>query len=91
MNSSCRAIFMAVVLLFAAPLYAEDQSADVKFDKTGDGLVDAEDWKQMRDEEKQNYASDSLRELGLDPEAGVGEGKTRADRYLEGLQSVYGP
>jgi len=82
---------MAVALLFASPLYAENQSADAKFDKTGDGLVDAEDWKQMRDEEKQGYASDSLRELGLNPEAGVGEGKTRADRYLEGLQSVYGP
>ncbi|MDQ6959143.1 MAG: hypothetical protein Q9M24_08560 [Mariprofundaceae bacterium] len=82
---------MVMALLLAAPVYAEKPSADARFDKTGDGLVDAEDWKQMRDEEKQAYAMDSLRELGLDPEAGVGEGKTRADRYLEGLRSVYGP
>jgi len=80
-----------MALLLAAPVYAGKPSADARFDKTGDGLVDAEDWKQMRDEEKQAYATDSLRELGLDPEAGVGEGKTRADRYLEGLRSVYGP
>jgi len=82
---------MAMALLFAVSAYAESPSADARFDKTGDGLVNAEDWKQMRDEEKQAYAMDSLRELGLDPEAGVGAGKTRADRYLEGLRSVYGP
>jgi len=82
---------MAMALLLAAPVHAEKLSADARFDKTGDGLVDAEDWKQMRDEDKQAYAMDSLRELGLDPEAVVGEGKTRADRYLEGLRSVYGP
>lgn len=70
---------------------AGKQSADARFDKTGDGLVNVEDWKQMSTREKRAYATDSLRELGLDPEAGVGEGKTRADRYLEGLQSVYGP
>ncbi|MDQ6959876.1 MAG: hypothetical protein Q9M27_02515 [Mariprofundaceae bacterium] len=80
-----------MALLFAVPAHAENPSADARFDKTGDGLVDVEDWKQMSEEEKQAYARESLRELGLDPEAGVGKGKTRADRYLEGLRSVYGP
>jgi len=82
---------MVMALLLAAPVHAEKPSADARFDKTGDGLVDAEDWKQMNNTEKQAYARDSLRELGLDPAAGVGKGKTRADRYLEGLRSVYGP
>jgi len=82
---------MGVVLLIAVPVYAENLSADAHFDKTGDGLVNVEDWKQMNDKEKHDYARDSLRELGLDPEAGVGKGKTRVDRYLEGLRSIYGP
>ncbi len=65
-------------------------SADARFDKTGDGMVDAADWGRMTGKERREYARESLRELGLDPDAGVGEGKTRADRYLEGLNSVYG-
>ncbi len=89
MNRTALAIFIA--LFFAAPGHAENLSAEARFDKTGDGLVNAEDWKQMRDDEKRIYARDSLRELGLDPEAGIGKGKTRVDRYLEGLRSVYGP
>jgi hypothetical protein len=66
-------------------------SADARFDKTGDGFVDAADWGKLSARERREYARESLRELGLDPDAGVGEGKTRADRYLEGLESVYGP
>lgn len=83
---------MGMALLAAVSAYAaESPSADARFDKTGDGLVNAEDWKQMNNAEKQAYARDSLRELGLNPEAGVGKGKTREDLYLEGLRSVYGP
>jgi len=82
---------LLVTLLLATPAYAgEKQSADARFDKTGDGLVDAVDWKQMHNKEKRAYARDSLRELGLDPKASIGGGKTRVDRYLEGLRSVYG-
>jgi len=77
-------------LLVWAPVPASAQSADARFDKTGDGLVDASDWKVMDQEEKQAYARDSLLELGLDPDASVGDGKTRADNYLDGLRSVYG-
>ena len=86
-----RLLLIGVAFLIAAPVYAEKLSADVRFDKTGDGVVNAEDWKQMNAKEKQAYARDSLRELGLDPEASVGEGETRVDRYLEGLRSVYAP
>ena len=82
---------MGMALLAAASAHAESPSADARFDKTGDGLVNAEDWKQMNTTEKKAYARDSLRELGLNPEAGVGKGKTREDLYLEGLRSVYGP
>ncbi len=91
MNRTGVAIFMTMALLVAAPLHAANPSADARFDKTGDGLVNEEDWQQMNDKEKRGYAGDSLRELGLDPADSVGEGKTRADRYLEGLRSVYAP
>ncbi len=64
--------------------------ADARFDRTGDGLVDAADWGRLTPKERRAYARACLQELGLDPDAGVGEGKTRADRYLEGLESVYG-
>jgi hypothetical protein len=70
---------------------AAPQSPDAKFDKTGDGWVDAEDWKRMTPEERAAYARASVRALGQDPDAGVGGGKTRADQYLDGLKSVYGP
>ncbi len=78
------------LLLFAVPLYAKSPSVDARFDKTGNGLVDAGDWKLMSNKEKRAYARASLRELGLDPKAGVGGGKTRVDSYLKGLRSVYG-
>jgi len=81
---------MVMALLFVVPLHAKPSSADARFDKTGDGLVNAGDWKLMSNKEKRAYARASLRELGLNPEAGVGGGKTREDRYLEGLRSVYG-
>ncbi len=93
----------ALMLAAAAPALAADQGAadagatgkkaagaDARFDRTGDGLVDAADWGRLTPRERRAYARACLRELGLDPDAGVGEGKTRADRYLEGLESVYG-
>jgi len=67
------------------------QSADARFDKTGDGIVDVSDWKLMNKAEKRSYARDALRELGLAPDASVGDGKTRTDHYLDGLHTVYGP
>jgi hypothetical protein len=67
------------------------QTADAEFDKTGDGFVDAADWKEMNDVEKTEYARRALEELGLEPDDGTGDGKTRLDAYLEGLRSVYGP
>jgi len=82
---------IAVTLLIAMPAHAEKLSADARFDKTGDGIVNAEDWKLMDAKGKQAYARESLRELGLDPDTSVGKGKTRAYRYLEGLRSVYDP
>jgi len=64
-------------------------SPDARFDKTGDGLVDAADWALMTDKEKRDYARASLQALGEDPDAPVGNGETRLDRYLAGLRAVY--
>ena len=64
------------------------ESVDVRFDKTGDGLVDASDWKQMSETEKEAYARESLEALGEDPDLPL-TGKDRTQQYLEGLRSVY--
>lgn len=89
-----RALLLAALLL-AAPARAADvrppPSADARFDKTGDGIVDAEDWRRMSAKEKRAYAREALRELGLDPDADIGGGRTRSDDFLAGLRSIYGP
>ncbi|MDX8392702.1 MAG: hypothetical protein R8K53_09100 [Mariprofundaceae bacterium] len=86
-----KAFFVAAALLIAAPspLHAEAVSADAQFDKTGDGLVNAEDWGQMSKAERLAYARASLAELGIEPDAAVGSGRTRLQDYLDGLRSVY--
>jgi len=79
-----------MALLFAVPVYAADkQSADARFDKTGDALVDVEDWRQMSENERLAYARASLVELGLAPDAAVGGGRTQLQDYVDGLRSVY--
>jgi hypothetical protein len=66
------------------------ESPDARFDKTGDGLVDAADWARMTEAERRAYARASLQALGENPDAPVGKGKqTRLDLYLEGLRAVY--
>ena len=81
---------LVAALLLAAPALADDApSVDARFDKTGDGLVDASDWRQMSEEEKREYARASITALGEDPDVQLEQGKTRADRYLDGLRSVY--
>jgi len=62
---------------------------DVRFDKTGDGIVDASDWSKMTVDERQGYAYESLKALGEDPDVLLIGGKSRAQKYLEGLRSVY--
>jgi len=84
---------LCCALLYVLPAWAGDaassSSADVRFDRTGDGLVDAEDWARLKKGEKTAYARDSLLELGLAPDAVVGNGRTRLQDYLDGLRSVY--
>jgi len=87
--AGCLAVGM-VPALAAGPDNRPAPTADARFDKTGDGWVDAADWGRLTLAERRAYARACLLELGLDPDAGVGEGKTRLDRYLEGLESVYG-
>ncbi len=66
-------------------------NADAKYDLTGDGLVDAEDWAKMSQQQKTAYARESLLEIGLNPDAQDGNGHTLLQDYLGGLRSVYGP
>jgi len=85
--------WLCLALLSAMPARAGDVvsgNADARFDRTGDGLVDAEDWGQLSEAERQAYARDSLLELGLEPDAAVGNGQTRLQDYLDGLRAVYG-
>jgi len=85
--------WLCCALLFALPAWAGDaisSSADGKFDRTGDGLVDTADWLVMSGDEKKAYARASLLELGLTPEVVDGNGRTRLQDYLDGLNSVYG-
>ncbi len=79
-------------LLLAIPVWAADVpvGADARFDKTGDGMVDVEDWGKMSKEERLAYARASLEELGLAPDVAVGGGRTRLQDYVDGLRSVYG-
>ncbi len=68
---------------------ADAISVDVRFDQTGDGLVDASDWSKMDDATRMAYARASLQALGEDPDVLLPEGLTRAQKYLQGLRAVY--
>ncbi|OIQ01463.1 MAG: hypothetical protein AUK36_10170 [Zetaproteobacteria bacterium CG2_30_59_37] len=86
-------VWLCCALLFATQARAGDAAsanADAKYDRTGDGLVNAEDWARMSEDDKHAYTRDSLLELGLAPDASVGKGRTRQLDYLEGLRAVYG-
>lgn len=87
-------VFLIGAVAVMLPLFsfaADDESipVDIRFDKTGDGLVDASDWSQMTADEQQLYARESLKALGEDPDILLLQGKSRAQKYLEGLRSVY--
>jgi len=64
-------------------------SVDVRFDKTGDGIVDAADWSSMKQDERLAYARASVEALGENPDVQLPGGKSRAEIYLEGLRQVY--
>jgi len=84
--------FFGIVLSLTSPAQAVEGAvnADAKFDKTGDGMVDIEDWQRMSEQDKLAYARASLMELGLTPDAVIGGGRTRLQDYLDGLRAVYG-
>ncbi|MBL4760701.1 MAG: hypothetical protein JKY80_07620 [Mariprofundaceae bacterium] len=86
----------AVAVMLPLVAFASDQVAgdiamtvDVRFDKTGDGIVDASDWGKMTADEQQSYARESLKALGENPGVLLLEDKSRQQKYLEGLRSVY--
>jgi len=81
---------LAIVVVLPVLAWGDDNlSVDVRYDKTGDGIVDASDWKLMAVEEKLSYARESVRALGENPDAQIPGGKSRSQLYLEGLKSVY--
>jgi len=86
---------MLPLFVFVSDAAADQASEDVvipvdtRFDKTGDGIVDASDWSKMTVDEQQAYAYESLKALGENPDVLLLEGKSRAQKYLEGLRSVY--
>jgi len=83
---------LCIALLSVQQVWAGDDAssnADVRYDRTGDGLVDAGDWIRMTEQDRLAYARESLLELGLEPDAAVGEGRTRLQDYLAGLSAVY--
>jgi len=81
---------LVIALITAAPCWAASGLAvDVRFDNTGDGIVDAEDWAAMSEQRKQAYAYASVQALGEDPYTLLEGQSTRGDRYLKGLRSVY--
>jgi len=93
----CMMLAGAVAVMLPLFAFAAEQqelednvmSVDAHFDKTGDGIVDASDWKKMTADEQESYARESLKALGQDPEALLLQGKNRMQKYLEGLRSVY--
>ncbi|RMG91325.1 MAG: hypothetical protein D6703_05315 [Zetaproteobacteria bacterium] len=62
---------------------------DRNFDQTGDGLVDASDWRKMDAQARRAYARAFLQAIGENPDASLPDGGTRLDRYLQGLSAVY--
>jgi len=82
-------LVLAALLLCGVASADDGLAVDVRFDKTGDGLVDASDWKKMTEEERAAYARASVEALGEDPDVMLTGGETRAARYLKGLRAVY--
>jgi len=64
-------------------------TVDARFDKTGDGIVDAADWSGMKQDERLAYARASVEALGENPDVQLPGGKSRAEIYLDGLRQVY--
>ncbi len=77
---------IAAALLLAG---AGGLNVDARFDRTGDGIVDASDWAQFSEAEKRAYAYAAVQALGGDPYTRIEGEKTRGDRFLEGLRAVY--
>lgn len=81
-------IGLLLLFVFATPANA-NINIDARFDKTGDGIVDAADWKMLTQEEKTQYARASIQALGEDPDVRLPDGMTRQEHYLKGLNEVY--
>ncbi len=82
-------LVLAALLLGGVASADDGLAVDARFDKTGDALVDASDWKRMSEEERMAYARASVKALGEDPDVMLAGGETRAQRYLRGLRAVY--
>lgn len=88
-NTLCSWLLAAASLLPLATFAGDGVAVDARFDKTGDGIVDAADWPGMKSDEQLAYARASVEALGEDPDVQLPGGKSRAELYLEGLKEVY--
>jgi hypothetical protein len=83
-------LMLAVAIMLPLAVFAEDaKSVDARFDKTGDGIVDAADWSNMTGDERAAYARASVEALGENPDLQLPGGRSRAEIYLDGLKAVY--
>jgi hypothetical protein len=60
-----------------------------KFDRNADDIIDRQDWRKMKDEQKKSYTRMSLEEIGENPDAIVSKNKTREDLLREALEKIY--
>lgn len=75
----------------AASLRENILAVDKAFDKNGDGLVEASDWKLMSGAERKAYARRSVEAVGGHPDTDAGNGQTLAQYYLSVLERIYAP
>jgi len=69
---------------------AEGNSADLKFDKNDDGVINRSDWRRMKADEKKTYARLSLEAIGENPGAIVKKDVSRETLLLQALEKIYG-
>ncbi len=62
-----------------------------RFDRTGDHIVDAADWREMDEAQRQAYVRASVLAAGGDPDAPAGEEQTQAQHYRKILEHLYRP
>lgn len=88
---------LVLAVTLPAPAFAEEAgevappqpSVEARFDRTGDAIVDAADWREMSEEEKLAYAQASLKAMGEDPASSMPDGRSKGEHYLQAIKAIY--